>query len=84
MNSNIRRLAQVVPSFPIYDMVARCTFREIGDPDVLSWLSDRTRPRPARVLAVDLTHEEVLIGVMMPESPAARAMINGRMVSVPE
>jgi hypothetical protein len=84
MHRNIRRITQAVSSFPIYDTVVRYTFREVGDPDILSWLSDRSCPRPPRVLAVDLAHEEVLIGVMLPEGPAVRAMIDGRMVSVPE
>jgi hypothetical protein len=83
MHPNIKKLAQLAPSFAIYDKVVRYTFAEIEDPSLASWLQDpNPRERP-RVLAVDLAHEEVIIGVMMPESPWHRSMLSRRIVCVP-
>jgi hypothetical protein len=80
MHPSIRKLAQLAYSFPVYDRVIRYHLSAVDKPAVLSELRALTQAGRGRILAVDLANHEVVIG----ENTAARAVIGGRIVTIPE
>jgi hypothetical protein len=83
MHAGIQHLGQLVYSFPIYDRLVRYKTSALEKPDVFSHLRDMIDARQATILAVDLASQEVVVGCMGQESPASRAVIGGRLVTVP-
>jgi hypothetical protein len=84
MHPSIRRLAQLAYSFPVYDKVIRYHLSAVDEPAVRSELLALTQAGRGRILAVDLANQEVVVGCMGQESSAARAVIGGRTVTIPE
>jgi hypothetical protein len=84
MYPSIKKLARLVDSFPIYDEVLRYRLAEVEEPAVSSQLRGALRSGRARILAVDLANQRVLIGYMDERNPASRAMIAGRAVVIPK
>jgi hypothetical protein len=83
MHASIQELAQLAYAFPVYDRLVRYKTSALERPDVFSHLRDLIDARQATILAVDLASQEVVVGYMGQESPASRAVIGGRLVTVP-
>lgn len=83
MHPSIQKLAELATSFPIFDRLLRYKLSALDKPDVISHLRALRRAGQATVLAVDLASHEVIVGYMEPGSPAARALIDGKLVTVP-
>jgi hypothetical protein len=56
-------------------MLLRYKLSALEKPDVLAHLRGLMDLRPARILAVDLASQEVVVGYMGQESPASRAVL---------
>jgi hypothetical protein len=84
MHPSVRKLAQLAFSFPVYDRVIRYHLSAVDKPAVLSELRALTQAGRGRILAVDLANQEVVIGYRGQECTAARAVIGGKMVTIPE
>lgn len=82
-NCGIKQLAQLAHSFPIYDRIIRYSLRQVEQPAAALSLRSVLQDGRARVLAVDLANQEVIIGCMEEESPASRAIVAGRLVVIP-
>ncbi len=83
MHPGIRKLAQLAHSFPVYDRVNRYRLPALENPAVISQLRTLKQARQATILAVDLANQEVVIGYMGQDGPAAQAVIDGKMVTIP-
>jgi hypothetical protein len=83
MHPGIRKLAQLAHSFPVYDRVIRYKLPEFYNPVVLSQLRTLKQAGQATILAVDLANQEVVIGQMGQDGPGARAVIDGKTVTIP-
>jgi hypothetical protein len=84
MHASIQQLAQFASSFPIYDSLIRYKLSALEKPDVISHLRTLKESGQATILAVDLASQEVVVGYMGKESPASRALIDGRLISIPK
>jgi hypothetical protein len=76
-------MARLAYSFPVFDRLARYKLSTFENPRLIARLGLLRQAGLLRVLAVDLARQEVVVGFMAREGPASRAMIGGRMVTVP-
>lgn len=83
MDQNLRQVARLAYSFPVYERLIRYKLAALEKPDVISHLRDLRQAGVASILAVDLASQEVIIGCMAEDGPVAREVIGGRMVNVP-
>jgi hypothetical protein len=83
MHPSIQKLTLLAYSFPVFDRLIRYKLSALEKPDVISHLHTLRQTRQATILAVDLASQQFVIGYMSDESPASRAMIDGRLVSIP-
>jgi hypothetical protein len=83
MNQNLQQVASLAYSIPVFDRLVRHKLSTLENPPVFARLHRLVRADLAKVVAVDLFRQEVIVGYMAKDGPASRAVIGGRIVHVP-